>query len=103
MILGSLKPYQLLRNLQQELFPFNFDENLLRELWVQKLPKAVCMVLAPCVGCPLSVAAEVADNTVAFYSQGTPINSSTLVETADQSSAIGTRLAATSARRDRVE
>ncbi|VDP52074.1 unnamed protein product [Echinostoma caproni] len=89
--------------MQQDLAPFKVDDNLLRELWVLKLPKAVCMVLASCVGCPLSVAAEVADNTMAFYSQGTTFTCSALADKADQPSVLATQLAAISARLGRIK
>ncbi|VDP93489.1 unnamed protein product [Echinostoma caproni] len=103
MTLGSRKLSQLLRNVDQELARFEVDGNLLHELWVQNLRKAVCTVLAARFICPLNVSAEVTDNAVVFYSQGNSFGGSPIAETADQSSAIATRLAAISARLDRVE
>ena len=69
MTLGSQKPSQLLRKMQQELASFSADETLVRELWIQKLPQSVAMVLAPVHSSSLSVVAEVADNAMAYYPQ----------------------------------
>ena len=103
MTLGSLKPSQLLRNMQQELSSFTVDDRLLSALWVQKLPKEVGMVLAPCAGCPLSVAAEVADNAMAYCTQSHTPSGPSLAGVQGPSQTTADPLAAIVARLDRIE
>lgn len=64
--LGDKTPSQMLRRLQQLLgdSPTTFDPSLLRELFLQRLPATVRMVLAPTTNITIEALAQLADRVV---------------------------------------
>ncbi|KAM7299914.1 hypothetical protein ISCGN_020478 [Ixodes scapularis] len=64
--LGDKTPSQMLRRLQQLLgdSPTTFDPSLLRQLFLQRLPATVRMVLAPTTNITIEALAQLADRVV---------------------------------------
>ena len=67
--LGDRKPTQLLRSMQRLQSDTPLDSDLLRELFLQRLPSNVRMVLASARDLPLEQQAKLADNIIEMATQ----------------------------------
>ena len=65
--LGDRTPSQLLRHMQHLVGGKNFDESILRQLWLQHIPLSTRQILATQHEAPLSAVAELADKIHECY------------------------------------